>query len=331
MPTLPWRVPFAAPRREGGRQEDDHRQEDGEEGHEEGDEEEGRQDRRPEEGRQASRREEVRSQADHRSEEDGRLRIVSGRVALVTGASRGIGRAVALELGRAGLRLALSSRSTEGLEETASLVKEGGGEAVALSCDLSDRAQSAALVGRAAEALAPPDVLVHVAGVAPSAKIAEHDDESWDLAMELNATAAFVLARAMLAHVTAQGWGRLVMVASTAGRIGYPYTAAYTASKHALVGLTRALAVEVAKTGVTVNAACPGFTNTAIVDDAVRNISQRTGVTEDEARRRLASMSPQGRLIEPVEVAKLVRYLVSEEAGGLNGQAINIDGGAVTS
>ena len=256
---------------------------------------------------------------------------MSGRVALVTGASRGIGRAVALELGRAGHRLALSSRSEEGLKETVGLVEEGGGQAVALTCDLSDRAQSAALVERAAEALGPPDLLVHVAGVAPSAKIAEHDDASWDLAMELNATAAFVLARAALPHMTAQRWGRLIMVASTAGRIGYPYTAAYTASKHALVGLTRALAVEVAKTGVTVNAACPGFTDTAIVDEAVRNISERTGVTADEARRRLASMSPQQRLIEPAEVGRLVSYLASDEAGGINGQAINIDGGAVTS
>ena len=106
---------------------------------------------------------------------------------------------------------------------------------------------------------------------------------------------------------------------------------AYTASKHALVGLTRALAVEVARNGVTVNAACPGFTDTAIVDEAVKNISERTGASEEEARRRLASMSPQQRLIDPAEVGRLVAYLASEEAGGINGQAVNIDGGAVTS
>jgi len=247
---------------------------------------------------------------------------VSGRVALVTGASRGIGRAVAVELGAAGWSLVLSSRSRMSLEETAVLVRDAGGEAATLTCDLSDRSQTAALVERAEAAAGAPELLVHVAGVAPSAKIAEHDDESWDLAMELNATAAFVLARAA---------GRIVMVASTAGRVGYPYTAAYTASKHALVGLTRALAVEVARHGITVNAACPGFTDTAIVQDAVKNIAGRTGVTEDEARRRLASMSPQQRLIDPVEVARLVAYLASDEAGGINGQAINIDGGAVTS
>ena len=120
------------------------------------------------------------------------------------------------------------------------------------------------------------------------------------------------------------------MVASTAGRVGYSYTAAYTASKHALVGLTRALAVEVARHGITVNAACPGFTDTQLVDEAVRNIVARTGVTEEEARERLAGFSPQQRLIQPPEVARIVAFLVSEEAGGINGQAINIDGGAVT-
>jgi NAD(P)-dependent dehydrogenase (short-subunit alcohol dehydrogenase family) len=256
---------------------------------------------------------------------------VSGRRALVTGASRDIGRSVSVELGARGLPLVLSSRSEDGLAETASLVRQAGGEAVSLACDLADRSQSTALVPRAAETGGPIDVLVHVAGVAPSAKIADVDDASWDLALELNATAAFVLSRAALPHMIARQWGRIVMVASTAGRVGYPYTAAYTASKHALVGLTRALAVEVARHGVTVNAACPGFTDTAIVDDAVRNIAERTGVTDEEARRRLAAMSPQQRLIRPAEVARLVAYLVSDESGGLNGQAINIDGGAVTS
>jgi NAD(P)-dependent dehydrogenase (short-subunit alcohol dehydrogenase family) len=256
---------------------------------------------------------------------------VSGGVALVTGASRGIGRAVAVELGSRGWKLVLSSRSGAALEETATLVREVGGDAATLTCDLSDRAQTATLVERATEAAGAPELLVHVAGVAPSAKIAEHDDESWDLAMELNATAAFVLARAALPAMMKADRGRIVMVASTAGRVGYPYTAAYTASKHALVGLTRALAVEVARHGITVNAACPGFTDTAIVDDAVKNISERTGVTAEEARRRLASMSPQQRLIDPLEIARLVAYLASDEAGGINGQAINIDGGAVTS
>jgi len=250
------------------------------------------------------------------------------RRALVTGSSRGIGRAIALELAREH-RLVLASRSIAGLTETVRLVEEAGGHAVALPCDLSRREDTLLLVQRATEADGPPDVLVHVAGVAPSSKTIDVEDAEWDLAMELNATAAFVLSRAMLAHLVQQHWGRIVMIASTAGRIGYPYTAAYTASKHALVGLTRALAVEVARHGITVNAACPGFADTGLLDDAIRNIVQRTGVTEDEARRRLAGFSPQQRLIEPVEVARLVAFLVSDAAAGINGQAVNIDGGAV--
>jgi 3-hydroxybutyrate dehydrogenase len=255
---------------------------------------------------------------------------MSSRRALITGASRGIGRAVSRELGRRGHRLALCSRSAEGLEETAALIRDEGGEAETFPCDLSDRAQSAALVEQVTARGGPIDILAHVAGVAPSSKIHEVDDASWDLAMELNATSAFVLSRALIPSLISQNWGRLIMVASTAGRIGYPYTAAYTASKHALVGLTRALAVEVARHGVTVNAACPGFTDTAIVAEAVRNIAERTGASEEEAKRRLASMSPQQRLIQPEEVAQMVAYLASEDAAGVNGQAINIDGGAVT-
>ena len=253
------------------------------------------------------------------------------RRALVTGASRGIGRAVALALAAEGHELVLSSRSREGLTETAALVTEAGGTAHVLVADLSRRDESSALVRRATEASGPPDVLVHVAGVAPSAKSTDVTDEQWDLALELNATAAFMLARAALPHLIGQQWGRIVMVASTAGRVGYPYTAAYTASKHALVGLVRALAVEHARHGVTVNAACPGFTETSLLDEAIRNIVERAQVTPEEARRRLAAHSPQQRLIQPEEVARLVAYLASEAACGINGQAITLDGGGVTS
>jgi len=257
--------------------------------------------------------------------------VSAARRALVTGASRGIGRAVALALAGQGHPLVLSSRSAEGLAETARLVRDAGGVAEILPCDLSRREESAALIGRAHDAAGPVDVLVHVAGVAPSSKSVDVTDEQWDLALELNATAAFVLARAALPHMLAQQWGRIVMVASTAGRVGYPYTAAYTSSKHALVGLVRALAVEHARHGVTVNAACPGFTETGLLDEAIRNIVERAQVTPEEARRRLAGYSPQQRLIQPDEVARLVAYLASEDARGVNGQAIAIDGGSVTS
>lgn len=254
------------------------------------------------------------------------------RLALVTGASRGIGRATALSLARQGRDLVLCSRSGAGLGETALAVQALGVRAFALEADLSVRAQSSAVIDRAtALGGTPPDIVVHVAGVAPSSKTVEASDEDWDLALELNATAAFVLARASLAHMVKQEWGRIVVVASTAGRVGYPYTAAYTASKHAAIGLVRALAVEVARFGVTVNAACPGFAETTILAEAVQNIVDRTGATEEEARRRLAGTSPQQRFIQPDEVARVVAFLTSDDAGGINGAAVHVDGGAVTS
>jgi NAD(P)-dependent dehydrogenase (short-subunit alcohol dehydrogenase family) len=256
---------------------------------------------------------------------------VTARRALVTGASRGIGRAVALELAREGRMLVLAARFEEGLHETRRLVEAAGGAAVTLRCDLSHREESQHLVERAAEAAGGSiDVLAHVAGLAPSSKTVEATDADWDEAMEVNATAAFIMARAALPAMLHQRWGRIVVVASTAGRTGYAYTAAYTASKHALIGLVRALAVEVAKHGVTVNAACPGFAETALLEEAVRNIVERTGASAEEARRRLAGMSPQQRFIEPEEIARVVAFLASEGALGINGQAVTIDGGAVT-
>ncbi len=256
---------------------------------------------------------------------------MSRRLALLTGASRGIGRATALELARQGRDLILCSRSATGLATTSRMVEEIGVKAHALEADLSDRAQSARVIERAtALAGRSPDIVVHVAGVAPSSKTTEATDEDWNLALELNATAAFVLARAALPHMLHQKWGRVVVVASTAGRIGYPYTAAYTASKHAALGLVRALAVEVARFGITVNAACPGFSETAILEEAVQNIVERTGASEEEARRRLAGMSPQQRFIQPEEVARVVAFLTHDDAAGINGAAVQVDGGAVS-
>lgn len=257
---------------------------------------------------------------------------MSARRALVTGASRGIGRATALALARQGRDVILCSRSPDGLAQTARDVEQLGVRAYSLEADLSIREQSAKVMSRAEKLCGgAPDILVHVAGIAPSSKTTDASDEDWDLAMELNATAAFVLARAALGPMIHQEWGRIVIVASTAGRVGYPFTAAYTASKHAAIGLVRALAVEVARFGVTVNAACPGFVETNILAEAVRNIVERTGATEEEARRRLAGMSPQQRFIQPDEVARVVTFLTADEAGGINGAAVHVDGGAVTS
>jgi NAD(P)-dependent dehydrogenase (short-subunit alcohol dehydrogenase family) len=198
---------------------------------------------------------------------------------------------------------------------------------VAMLADLAERAAIDALVRRLADEVGPVDVLVNNAGIAESAPFDRTTDDSWDRTMAVNATAPFLLTRALVPAMIARGWGRVVNVASNAGRSGYAYTAAYCASKHALVGLTRALAVELGKTGVTVNAVCPGWVRTDMAAAAVSNIADKTKRSPEQAERVLAAMSPQNRLMEASEVAFLVRSLCADEARGIHGQAIVLDGG----
>lgn len=246
-------------------------------------------------------------------------------VALVTGASRGIGLAIARALAPAHT-LVLVSRDQGALEEAAAQLRPtAAGEVTLHACDLGNADSRAELIGAVEKR--GVHVLVNNAGVARSAPLARTDDATWDLSIALNLTAPFELCRAVVPWMVAAGWGRIINVASTAALKGYRYTAAYSASKAGLVGMTRALALDVATKGVTVNAVCPGFTDTAIVADAVDNIVRKTGQGEDQARSSLESFSPQKRLMQPGEVADLVAYLASEAAAGITGQALAIDGG----
>ncbi|WP_437679819.1 SDR family NAD(P)-dependent oxidoreductase [Sorangium sp. So ce131] len=245
---------------------------------------------------------------------------LAGRIALVTGGGRGIGRAIAERLARDGARVAVAGRTRAEIEETAAAV---GGFAVEL--DVGDRAAIAA----AAERLGPVDVLVNNAGIAESAPFDRTTDAMWDRMLAVNATGAFALCRALIPPMIARGFGRVVNVASSAGLVGCAYTTAYCASKHAMVGMTRAIAAEIARTAVTINCVCPGWVNTKMADDAVARIAEKTGRGEDAARRSLEAMSPQGRMVEPEEVALVVSMLCSDEARGIHGQAISVDGGQV--
>ena len=246
---------------------------------------------------------------------------LQGKKALVTGASRGIGRAIALAFAEEGATVVLGSRSLASLEALAKAI----GTAVAVRLDVTDPES----IARAREEVGEVQILVNNAGIAGSVKVLAMDDAHWQSHLDVNLTGAFRVTRAFLAPMAAAKWGRVINIASTAGKVGFAYTAAYCASKHGLIGFTRALALEMATSGVTVNAICPGFVRTEMASEAARNIAAKTGKSEAEATRWLEALSPQNRLMEPEEVAAVAVLLASEEARGVNGQAINIDGGAV--
>ncbi len=246
--------------------------------------------------------------------------ILAGKLALVTGGGRGIGAAIARTLAGAGARVVVCGRNKTDLD---AIAREIGG--VAIKLDLMDRAATDEVLGSVGHV----DVLVNNAGIAESASLEKTTDELWDRIIELDATAPFRVARALVPGMIKAGWGRVINIASNAGVSGYGYTSAYCAAKHAMVGMTRALAIDLARTGVTINALCPGWVETQMVEEAVTRIANKTGRSLEEARTSLASMSPQKRMIEPNEVAHATLMLCAHAARGIHGQTIVIDGGAI--
>jgi NAD(P)-dependent dehydrogenase (short-subunit alcohol dehydrogenase family) len=254
---------------------------------------------------------------------------LTGRVALVTGGSRGIGRATALALAAGGADVAVAARSRGELEETAAAVRRVGRRGEAFVCDVSLRGDVEKTLDQVRTSLGDPLILVNNAGIAAGAKLADTTDELWERTLRVNATAAFYWTRAVMPLMLQAGWGRVINIASIAAKAAAPYMVAYAASKHALLGLTRAVASEVASRGVTVNAICPGYVDTPMTQGSIENIHARTGRSPEQAKKILEGFSPQGRLMTAEEVAGIAAFLCTEEARGINGQGIVVDGGGV--
>jgi NAD(P)-dependent dehydrogenase (short-subunit alcohol dehydrogenase family) len=253
--------------------------------------------------------------------------FLQGRHAVVTGAARGIGAAIAASLAARGARLTLLGRRREPLDELrASLPGGPHGAAIA---DVADPAQVQAAFEAARSARGPVAILVNNAGAAESAPFGRTSLELWQRMLSVNLTGTFLCTQAALPDMLAAGWGRVVNIASTAGQRGYAYASAYAAAKHGVIGLTRSLALETARGGVTVNAVCPGYTGTELLRAGVRNIVERTGRSAEAARTELAAANPQRRLVQPAEVADTVLWLCGEAAASINGQSISVSGGEV--
>ncbi len=253
---------------------------------------------------------------------------LDGQHAVVTGASRGIGAGIADELGRLGSALTLIGRTPRPLEDRANRLRAAHNCSVqVVVADVTSQNEVARAFKTAAAAFGPPTILVNNAGGARSAPFARTDPELWQEMLDLNLTSAYVCIRHVLAGLLATGSGRIVNVASTAGLTGYAYVSAYCAAKHGLVGLTRALAQETARTGVTVNAVCPGFADTDLTAESVATIAARTARSLEQARAELAGRNPLGRLIQPEEVAQAVGWLCLPTSRAITGQAIVVAGG----
>ena len=259
---------------------------------------------------------------------------LSGAHAVVTGGGSGIGAAIAGSLASEGARVTLVGRRRRALEDTAARIRSRAGEEGASEAsvfvhpgDVTIWADVERAFGAARDANGPITILVNNAGSAASAPFQELSLEEWRSTIAVNLESVFACCRLALPDLLTAANGRIVTIASTAAVKGFAYTAPYCAAKHGALGLTRALAAELAKTKVTVNAVCPGFTDTAIASEAVARIRSRTGRSESEARAALAAFNPQGRLIEPEEVAFAVAWLCHPESQSINGQAISVAGG----
>lgn len=254
---------------------------------------------------------------------------LKGKIVLVTGGSRGIGRSTALAFAAQGSHVVITGRTQAPLEDVAEEIHRLGAQALPLVCDVTHRQEVDALKKEITGRLGTVQILINNAGVAPAVGFLAMDDSLWDEVLKVNLTGTYYCCKVFLPGMIASGWGRIINIASTVAKVAYSHISAYTTSKHAVLGLTRALAVEMAKSGVTVNAICPGYVDTDLTLNNARLMAKRTGKQMEDVLKLFKSTSPQNRLIAPEEVAELAVMLASDLAKGITGQAINVDGGAV--
>ena len=249
---------------------------------------------------------------------------MAASVAFVTGAGSGVGRVVALRFARDGYAVAAAGRTVASLGALTEHIADAGGRALPIRCDVTVREDVHEAVREAERSLGPIDVLVNNAGIAESAPFVTMDDELWERTLAVNLTGTYHCMRAVLPGMFERRRGRVINIASTAAKTGFPYTAAYVASKHGVLGLTRAVAIEAESKGVTVNAICPGWLDTPMTDRSIARIVEKTGRNAAEVRQALAKMNPSGRLIEPERVADVAAFLASRDGARVNGQAVDV-------
>jgi NAD(P)-dependent dehydrogenase (short-subunit alcohol dehydrogenase family) len=257
-------------------------------------------------------------------------RKLEGRIALITGASRGIGKAIARGFAAEGAAIAVTARSEAELQSLAAEVEQAGGRALAIPADLSDAKAPERVVGQVLERFRTIDILVNNAGLGSSSRpmpVVDFDDAFWNLTVALNLTAPYLFTKAVLPVLLAKKWGRIITIASINGKIGSFHGAAYAASKHGVLGLTRSVALEVARDGITVNAICPGPVRTEMNDRRVEYDAKRLGVSFSELESRL---TPIGRRLDPDEIVPMAILLASDESAAITGQAFNVCGGVAT-
>ncbi|MGH7796236.1 MAG: SDR family NAD(P)-dependent oxidoreductase [Candidatus Binatia bacterium] len=254
---------------------------------------------------------------------------LSHKIVLITGASGGLGRALAEAFAAQKSRVVITARNQERLDAAAEEMERNGAQVFALPCDIRRRDQTRRLSEEVTKRWGAVQILINNAGIARAVNFTDMPDESWDDTLETNLTGAYNCCKIFLPAMLQAKWGRIINIASTTAKVGYSHVTAYTASKHGLLGLTRSLALETARHGITVNAICPGYVDDERTHENAKIMAEKTGKSVSDILKLFAASAPQNRLIAPGEVAALALVMAAEKLSAMTGQAINVDGGAV--